>query len=187
MAIFVPLAVLVTLTYGLVYIETQQALRAGGNDPQFQLAEDAASRLDAGDSAATVAGNAATIDVATSLSPFMIISDAKDSVIASNAILDGSVPLPPHGVLDAARTGSANAVTWEPRDGVRIASVTVSWSGGTVLVGRSLRRVEQQEWNAELIAGAAWLTSLLALVVAALLAAVIWPFQPSHGRRWRNS
>ncbi len=174
MAIFVPLAVLATLTCGLAYVETQQALRSGGNDPQFQMAQDAATRLDAGASPASVEGPA-TVDAATSLAPFMTIFDSRHQVLASNATLDGSVPVPPSGVLDAARMGSPNAVTWEPRAGVRIASVTVSWSGGTVLVGRSLQRVEEQEWNAELIAAAGWLTSLVALLVAAFVAAWMWP------------
>jgi hypothetical protein len=173
-AIFVPLAVLATLTSGLVYVETQQALRSSGNDPQFQMAQDAAARLDAGASPASIAGTA-TVDAATSLAPFMTIFDSSDQVLASNATLDGSVPVPPAGVLDSARKGSPNAVTWEPRAGVRIASVTASWSGGTILVGRSLQRVEEQEWNAELIAGAAWLASLVGLVVAAFVAAWMWP------------
>ncbi len=110
------------------------------------------------------------MDAATSLAPFMTVFDSRDQVLASNAALDGSVPFPPSGVLDSARKGSPNAVTWEPRAGVRIASVTVSWSGGTVLVGRSLQRVEEQERNAELIAAAAWLTSLVAFV-----ASWMWP------------
>jgi hypothetical protein len=44
-----------------------------------------------------------------------------------------------------------------------------------VLAGRSLRRVEEQEWNSELIAGAAWLVALVALAGAAILAAWVWP------------
>jgi hypothetical protein len=75
----------------------------------------------------------------------------------------------------AARPGSPNTVTWQPRDGVRIASVTVAWSGGAVLVGRSLQRVEQQEWDTELIAGVAWLVALVAVAGAAIAAAWLWP------------
>jgi hypothetical protein len=174
-AIFLPVAVLATLTCGLVYLEVQQALRSGANDPQFQVAEDAASRLDTGVSPAAVVGPGDSVDLASSLAPFVIVFDRNGRILATNATLDGGQPAPPRGVLDAARPGSPNAVTWQPRGGVRIASVTVSWSGGTVLAGRSLRRVENQEWNAELIAGAVWLVALAALAVASAAAAWLWP------------
>ena len=174
-AIFLPLAVLATLTCGLVYVEVQQALRSGANDPQYQMAEDAASRLDAGSRPADLVDTANTVDAATSLAAFTIIFDSAGRVLASEVTLDGGQPVPPGGVLRAAKPGSPNAVTWQPREGVRIASVTVAWSGGTVLAGRSLRRVEEQEWNSELIAGAAWLVALVGLAGAAIAAAWVWP------------
>lgn len=174
-AIFLPLAVLATAICGLAYAETQQVLRSGANDPQFQLAEDGAARLDAGADGATVADSSRTIDLAASLAPFVIVFDTNGQVLASNATLDGGSPAPPRGVLAAARPGSPNAVTWQPRDGVRIAAVVVAWKGGTVLAGRSLRLVEQREANAELIAGAAWLAMLAALAAASTLAAWLWP------------
>ena len=174
-AIFLPLAVLATLTCGLAYVEVQQALRSGANDPQYQMAEDEASRLDAGARPADLVDTAGTVDAATSLAAFTIIFDSTGRVLASDVTLDGGQPVPPSGVLSAAKPGSPNAVTWQPREGVRIASVTVAWSGGTVLAGRSLRRVEEQEWNSELIAGEAWLVALVALAGAAILAAWVWP------------
>jgi hypothetical protein len=63
---------------------------------------------------------------------------------------------------------------------MRIATVAVSWSGGTVVAGRSLRLVEDRETNAELIAGLAWIASLVALAAASLVAARLWP-APSPG------
>jgi hypothetical protein len=45
---FVPLAVLATCLAGLIYVVVQQDLRTGANDPQRQLAEDAATKLNAG-------------------------------------------------------------------------------------------------------------------------------------------
>jgi len=174
-AFFLPLAVLATATCGLAYAETQQEMRSGANDPQLQLAEDAGTRLDAGATPSSVLNPSPPIDLARSLAPFVIVFDAEGQVLASNAILDGGQPAPPKGVLEAARPGSPNAVTWQPRDGVRIATVTVAWSGGTVLAGRSLRTIEQREANAELIAGAAWLAMLAALAAASVLAAWLWP------------
>ena len=59
--------------------------------------------------------------------------------------------------------------------GVRIASVTVPWHGGTVLAGRSLGEVERQEDNALFLAAAAWLVMLGALAATAVVAAWLWP------------
>jgi len=180
LAFFLPVAVLATLTCGLIYAEVQQDQRSGANDPQFQLAEDAAARLNAGASPASVVDTTRTVDLATSLAPFTIVFDGGHSVLATDATLDGGRPAPPAGVLDAARPSSPNAVTWQPRAGVRIAIVVMAWHGGTILVGRSLRRVEEQESNAELIAGAAWLFMLAGLAAASLAAAWSWPRRSSQ-------
>jgi hypothetical protein len=174
-AFFLPLAVLATATCGLAYAETQQALRSGANDPQVQLAEDAGTRLDAGATPSSVVDTSYAVDLARSLAPFVIVFNAQGLILASNASLDGGQAAPPKGALESARPGSPNAVTWQPRDGLRFATVTVAWKGGTVLAGRSLRVVEEREANAELIAGAAWLAMLAALAAASVLAAWLWP------------
>lgn len=136
LAIFLPVAVLATLCCGLVYAAVQQDLRMGANDPQLQLAEDAARALDGGAQPGTLVGSS-KVDVAASLSPFVVIFDASGTVLATDGVLDGHDPVPPLGVLDAARTDPPNRVTWEPRTGVRVATVTVPWRGGTVMSGRS--------------------------------------------------
>lgn len=174
LAFFLPVAVLATLCCGLVYGAVQQDLRMGANDPQLQLAEDAARALDAGAPAATLIGPA-TVDVAASLAPFIVIFDPSGHVLATDGHLDGHDPVPPPGVLDAAGQNPPNEVTWEPRAGVRIATVTIPWNGGTVLAGRSLREVERQEDHLLRIAAAAWLVMLGGLAVTALVAAWLWP------------
>ncbi len=174
LALFLPVAVLATLCCGLVYTAVQHDLRMGANDPQLQLAEDAARALDAGAPATSLVGSAA-VDVAVSLAPFVVIFDPAGHVLATDGQLDGHDPIPPPGVLDAAHQSPPNAVTWEPRTGVRIASVAVPWNGGTVLAGRSLREVERQEDQALLIVAAAWLVMLGALAASAVVAAWLWP------------
>lgn len=62
-ATFLPLAVLATLLAGLVSVQAQQGFRSGANDPQLQLAEDAARALDAGGDPAVVVGPG-SVDVA---------------------------------------------------------------------------------------------------------------------------
>jgi hypothetical protein len=176
-ALFLPVAVLATLCCGLVYIAIQQDLRSGGNDPQLQLAEDAAQSLDAGAAPLDVAGGP-KVDVAQSLAPFVVVFDPSGHVLATDGRLDGQDPIPPTGVLDAARAHSPNVVTWQPRPGVRVATVTVPWQGGTVLAGRSLREVERREDQALLLVAAAWLAMIATLAATALVAAWLWPSRP---------
>jgi len=174
LAFFLPVAVLATLCCGLVYAAVQQDLRMGANDPQLRLAEDAAGALDGGAQPSTLVGSS-KVDVAASLAQFVVIFDTSGTVLATDGQLDGHDPVPPLGVLDAARQNPPNRVTWQPREGVRIASVTVPWHGGTVLAGRSLREVERQEDNILLIAAAAWLVMMASLAVASVVAAWLWP------------
>jgi hypothetical protein len=169
-ALFLPCAAVVAVACGVAYVEVQQDLRSNANDPQIQLAEDAAVRLNAGAKPADVVPGG-SVDVATSLAPFITIDDASGHVLATSGTLDGQPPAPPGGVLDAARTTGRDVVTWQPRPGVRVALVAVPWRDGVVLAGRSLRLVEQREDNALLIAVAAGITGLAALGAASLVGA----------------
>jgi hypothetical protein len=173
-ALFLPVAAAATLLVGLVYVEVQQSLRLGANDPQLQMAEDAATALDAGAGPQDVVGQAA-VDVAHSLAPFTVVFASSGAVLATDGQLDGQAPMPPIGVLEHARQDPPNTVTWQPRAGVRVATVTVPWSGGTVLVGRSLRVVEQREDVALQLAALAWLAIMGATAVTALIAGWLWP------------
>lgn len=176
-AIFLPSAVLATALCGLVYLTVQQDLRIGANDPQQQLAEDAAARLDAGASPASVVGPT-TVDIAASLAPFIVVYDVNGTVLATDGQLDGAPPKIPLGVLDSARETGRDAVTWQPREGIRQATVTVPWSGGAVMAGRSLRLVEEREDTFLLLVGAAWVATLVALAAASFAAAYLWPRAP---------
>ena len=81
---WLPLAVVITLFSGLVYATVQQNYRQSANDPQIQMAEDAASELAFGGGPYGVLprGN---IDIAKSIAPFMIIYDEnKNPIISKN-------------------------------------------------------------------------------------------------------
>jgi hypothetical protein len=179
-----PAALVLTVACGISYGEAQQVLRGSANDPQVQLAEDAARALDGGAAPATLTGPGSavaslagpgTVDVGVSLAPFLAVYDAAGTVVATNGALDGAPPVPPAGVLGAARSSGRDVVTWQPRPGVRIAAVAVGWSGGSVVAGRSLRLVEEREDNALVIATAAWLAGMAALVIVVLAAALLAP------------
>jgi hypothetical protein len=177
MLVFVPALVVLTVACGLGYVAVQQALRSSANDPQVQLAEDGARALDAGAAPASLVGpgsavaglaGQSTVDASVSLAPFVVVYDSSGTALAANVVLDGAVPVPPTGVLETARSAGIDKVTWQPPSGVRIAAVVVRWDGGTVLAGRSLRLVEEQEDRTLLLAGAAWAAGLVLLAIASL-------------------
>jgi hypothetical protein len=140
------LATAITLLVGLIYATVQQVYRTNANDPQIQMAEDAAALLRAGASPESVLPSN-SVDLSMSLSPFIIVYDAAGDPVASNATLNGSAPVIPFGSLEYAKANGQNRVTWQPAPGVRIASVVVPISvedEGYVLAGRSLREVEDR-------------------------------------------
>ena len=171
-ALWLPIAVVSTVFAGVVYGAVQQSLRSSANDPQLQMAEDAATQLSAG-----TAPDGATVDIERSLAPFVIVFDGSGGVLASTAELDGDTPVPPHGVLDAAPANGVDVLSWQPRGDVRAAIVVVPYEAGaargTVLV-RSLRAVEDRETNTLLTAGFAWVVALLGGAFAAGLGAFVW-------------
>ena len=88
------------------------------------------------------------IDLATSLEPFVILYDSEGNPLRSTGYLDDTVPAPPAGVFAYLRTHPIDKITWQPRPGVRIATVAQRIDGpnpGFILVGRSLTLVQQQE------------------------------------------
>lgn len=164
---WLPIATAVTALCGLVYLAVQQELRQSANDPQIQLAEDAADALALGGAADGVVPRS-EIDVARSLAPFMIVYDDQGEAVASSGILHGQIPSLPAGVLDYVRENSEDRVTWQPEAGVRIAAVIVRFEGaesGFVLAGRSLREIEKRETQVKLEAGLALAATLAATLV----------------------
>ena len=97
------------------------------------------------------------------------------AVLASGAQLDGTAPVPPPGVLATAIQTGTDRVTWQPRSGVRIATVVLRWTGGTVLAGRSLRRTEEITRSIETLIGAGWLALIAAIAAASFASARLWP------------
>jgi hypothetical protein len=157
-----------------LYAIPQQVLRNGANDPQIQLATDAAARLENG-AAPVEAIPAGDIDMARSLSPFVIAYDDQGRPLTSQAKLNGSVPVPPSGVFDYVRTHGEERVSWQPIlgtvRGVRIAAVVERVGGahpGFVLAGRSLREVEARENQVWHMASFAWMVMLALIVLASL-------------------
>jgi hypothetical protein len=170
---WLPFAAAVVVLSALVYGTVQQSLRSGANDPQLQIAGDLAAQLNGGAVAGSLLGTS-KVDLATSLSPYAIVFDGAGHPVASTGVLDGDVPVPPPGVLHAARAHRTE-LTWQPRDGVRSAVVVVPFQGsagaGTVLVGRSLSEVEKRETFLVYATAAGLVGGLGATAAACLFAA----------------
>lgn len=174
-----PLAVVIVALGGLAYAIGQQVYRISANDPQIQMAEDGAAALSAGAAPENLVPSG-KVDVAHSLSPFIVVLDDTGKVISANASLNGQVPPIPAGVLDYVRVKGEDRVTMQPQPGVRFAAVITRFTGltnGFILAGRSLREVEIRSDNLFKLSALAILVTL-----AACLAAVIF-CQWIFGRR----
>jgi hypothetical protein len=169
--VWLPTAVAVTGLTAMVYGAVQQDLRQGANDPQVQMAEDAAARLNAGVAPSAVVPVDAT-ELTDSLRPFVMVFDRTTRLVASSATLNGQAPLFPPGVFDAVR-GGQDRVTWQPAQGVRSAVVVQPWQGGFVVVGRSLRLVEERVDRIFLLIGVIWMCTLAGSALAALVGAAL--------------
>jgi hypothetical protein len=168
LASWLPIAVVATVLCALVAGAVQQDLRQTADDPQIQLAEDAATALAGGREPGAVVP-AGEVDLAASLAPFVIVFDDAGKPLASSARLDGEVPIPPPGVFDFTREHGADRFTWQPRSGVRLATVVVRSGGGSpgfVLAGRSLREVERRVDQIQLMVVFGWVVALGASLVA---------------------
>lgn len=174
-ALWLPAAVAVSVAAGAAYGVGQNVVRSAANDPQIQLAEDAAAELTAGADAAAVAGGP-QVDLATSLAVATTVVDRDGTILASTGRLDGGTVRPPLGALAAAASGEPHIVTWQPRRGVRLAAVIARYSGasgsGTVVVARSLRVVEQRDTRLLALVAVGWVGWVGGLVATAIAAAV---------------
>jgi len=173
-AIWLPIAAATSGLAIIVYGAGQQNLRLTADDPQVALAQRTAVRLDSG-MAPVAAVPAEPVDLARSLDPFVLVFDANGHLLASSATLNNQVPDYPTGVFDTVRARGEDRVTWQPRTGVRSATVAVAWEGGFVVAGRSLRLTEQHIGQIGLVIGAGWLATLTLVAVAAVLATLVNP------------
>jgi hypothetical protein len=171
--VWIPLAVAATCAIGFAYLVGQQAWRLGADGLPEQLASDGAVAVAAGASPASIAGSA-TVDIATSIAPWVVVFDKSGKPIAGSGRLDGMLAQPPAGVFIAADNGGPHGdrVTWQPRAGVREAIVVhaiKSGPGGYVVAGRSLHEAEAQIDTLGALTAAAWLATMAATLFAVWL------------------
>src|SRR4051812_15743237 len=108
----------ITFLSGLTYLLSQQNLRQSANDPQIQMAEDAATALAGGKNIQAVLP-AGTVNMASSLAPYLIIYDESGKPVGSSVQLDGATPEVPAGVFSDMAQQVQKRFTWQPESGVR--------------------------------------------------------------------
>jgi hypothetical protein len=158
--IYLSVFTLVSVVFLTIYVAVQQNYRQSANDPQIQMAEDAVASLDNGGAFQSVI-LPMRVDIATSLSVFTTVFNDAGQPIGSSGYLQGGMPTLPPGVFDYVRSKGESRFTWQPEKGVRDAVVVTKYSGGFVMVGRSIREVEKREEAlfSEVFAG--WIVSIL--------------------------
>jgi hypothetical protein len=165
-------AVLAALSTGLalaLYAIPLHVLRQGADDPQIAMAEDLAAKLEQGIAPAD-AVSPISVDIARSLTPFVIVYDEQGHALASQAVLNGTTPTPPPGVFDFVRQHGEERLSWQPilgsEHGVRIAAIVHRFQrakgapGGFVLAGRNMREVEARIGHVSQMAGLTWIGML---------------------------
>ena len=192
-----PLAAVITILSVLIYAAVQQNYRQSLNDPQIQIAEDAAAALKKQIPVNQIipVGDVETVDIAKSLSPWIAIYDSEGEPLLSTGALDGSMPTPPKGVFTTTRSTSASAalyaenrVTWQPQAGVREALVVVSIGRESlkgdpayVVVGRNMREVEAREKNLSVMVFFAWLTAIVFSLLFKATEYYLFDIMKKHG------
>lgn len=154
---------LVSVIFATIYGVIQYNIRSAADDPQLQISQDEAQNLTNGMTPQGVVGNAIPID--KSLSPFTIVYFRDGTVAASSAALEGKVPKLPIGVLKSTTEKKSHRVTWEPKKGVRIATVVTATPTYYVLAGRNIREIERREQTSLFIVVAGWLVAVSVLLL----------------------
>jgi hypothetical protein len=172
------LAGLATVLAYALYAIPQQVLRRVADDPQVEMADNLAWQLEQGVAPASAIPSG-SVEIARSLSPFLIAFDDQGHLLASQATLSGHPPALPMGILDFVRQHGEDRFTWRPAQGVRIAAVVQRVNGahpGFVLAGRSLREEAARQNVVQEMAAVAW-AAMLALIVLGT-AAFSWYTRP---------
>jgi hypothetical protein len=166
---WIPIAIAVTAMSVLIYVAVQQDFRKSLNDPQLQMAQDVANRLLDGAPPKSFAATPG-VDIAASLSPWVVVCDINGKPVASGASLEGTTPVPPKGVFEYTLQNGEDRITWQPRSDVRVATVIEYWRGkngaGFVVTGRNMREVEDRIGALENQVAALWLLTMAATLGA---------------------
>ncbi len=155
-------AIILTGLFSTMYVLVQQQGRMLANDTPTLLATQVAKQLDAGLGLASV--NMGATDLANNPVPFVIVYDKQGKAVGGSGYLDKKLAVAPKSMLQHAKTNRNNIVTWQPKAGVRIASVTVAAKDYYVLGGQSLKSTEDHATQLLKLTALGYTVSLVLLV-----------------------
>ena len=126
---WLPLAAALTGVFAFIYLTVQQDMRMGLDDPQIQMAEDAASALASNQPVdALFPAGAPKVDMAKSLAPFLIVYDTTAARLPQ-ARAERAGARPACRRLRLLRQNNEDRVSWQPAPDVRSAAVIVAVPG----------------------------------------------------------
>ena len=160
---------ILTILGGVAAITMQQMLRRGADQPQIEMADLYVSKMNAGEKLNDFLP-LGRVDLRQSLEPFVIFYNDKGEPEGNSGYLNQTAPVPPPGVFTYLRSHGADKFTWQPTTDVRIAAVGRRVTGkypGFLLVGRSLRLVEESESLLRRMVFLGWFILLLLLTSGA--------------------
>lgn len=161
---WIPLAVIVTMLSGMIFVVVQQSFRLSANDPQVQLIQDLTNELNNGQDIEQL-DDSVKVQVDKSLSPFVIVYDNTGKELKSSVTLDSVSPTLPNGVLDNVKSKGYSQFTWAPKKGVRIATIGMKYKDGVIIVGKSLNEVDKRIDRIGKIVLIGWAATLIVLFV----------------------
>lgn len=148
---------LASFTAALAYLTTQQSLRLGANKIPSQLAVETILKLEQGKTPEEVLPAEKT-DISKSLSPFIIIYDNNKNLVSASATISGAQPNYPTDILKNVSTTKQSRVTWQPKEGLRYATVALKSGSGYVVTGESLTQTEDIISNLGKLVLLSWLS-----------------------------
>ncbi|HEY8281746.1 MAG TPA: hypothetical protein VIG28_04630, partial [Leifsonia sp.] len=154
----------VTVAIAAVYLSLQQLNRSAADDAGDRLASQVTSAGGAGGGAGG-AGAAAHVDLATSLAPFFVVYDRSGVPVSGTGYLDGRLARIPAGVVRTALAEGMDRVTWQPRPGLRYATVAQKDGDRVVVAGQSLKPVEDRIDRLGLMLVVGWIAAVFLLAV----------------------
>ena len=159
----------VTVAIAAVYLGLQQLNRSAADDAGDRLASQVTSAGGGGgaDGGGGGAGAAAHVDLATSLAPFFVVYDRSGVPVSGTGYLDGRLARIPAGVVRTALAEGVDRVTWQPRPGLRFATVAQKDGDRVVVAGQSLRPAEDRIDRLGLMLVVGWIAAVFLLAVGA--------------------
>ena len=172
----------------LCYTTVQQTMRTSANDPQIQLAADAANRIAAGSTPAAALPALPPIDPALTPSPFVIIYNDAGVPLATTATFNRTIPAPPAGVFTYLRSHPEDRITWKPgiianNQSLRIAAVlrpyTSAQGSGFILAGRTLTETESRISQIGSLVLLAWCAAIACILLMTFIVYRLIPPNPA--------